>query len=96
MWACSEIKAIYAAAIKRLSTAINMLRISPVIDIENQGAAEGQTRPQAHYMSCYFTLLITAIQGPLQGSRQALPHSPIPCSDTHMTASQAHLHTVKS
>ena len=44
--------------------AVAMFRISPVIDTENQGTAEAQTRPLPHSMSCYLSRLATGVKGP--------------------------------
>ena len=54
----------YAAAIKRLSIAVTMFVISPVIDTENQGTAEARTRPLPHSMSCYLPHLATGVKCP--------------------------------
>ena len=54
----------YAAAIKRLSIAVTMFRISPVIDTENQGTAEAQTSPLPYPMSCSLPHLATGVKGP--------------------------------
>ena len=54
----------YAAAIKRLSIAVMMFMIHPVIDTENQGTAEAQIRPQSHPLSCYLSHLATGVKSP--------------------------------